>query len=86
MKKCFLWVAAAIMTCGLTFTACQVEDNPVPNGEWPGNPEDYWNKTSTTFDFEDGNAVFTATSRMSVEIQDNAAKGSKVLALRDLPG
>ena len=81
MKKNLLWTMAAFFVSGLAFTACQVEDNPVPNGEWPGNPEDYWNKTSTTFDFEDGNAVFTATSRMSVEIQDNAAKGSKVLAL-----
>ena len=30
MKKCFLWMAAAIMTCGLAFTACTVEDNPNP--------------------------------------------------------
>ena len=30
MKKNFLWMAAAIMTCGLAFTACTVEDNPNP--------------------------------------------------------
>lgn len=30
MKKTFLWMAAAIMTCGLAFTACTVEDNPNP--------------------------------------------------------
>ncbi len=30
MKKTFLWMAAAIMTCGLAFTACSVSDNPNP--------------------------------------------------------
>ena len=80
MKKNFMWTMAALFVSGLAFTACQVEDNPNPYPE-QGNVEDLWDKTSTSYDFEDGNAVFTATSRMSVAIQDNAAKGSKVLAL-----
>lgn len=80
MKKNLLWTMAAFFVGGLAFTACQVEDNPSPNPT-QGNIEDLWEKSSTSYDFEDGNAVFTATSRMSVEIQDNAAKGSKVLAL-----
>jgi hypothetical protein len=83
MKKNFLWTMAAFFVSGLAFTACQVEDNPNPNPV-AGDVEDLWNKTTTTYDFEDGeNTVFTATSRMSVEIQDNAEKGSKVLALKN---
>ncbi len=57
------------------------ETRPAINKETAGSVEDLWKKTTTSYDFEDGNAVFTATSRMSVEIQENAAKGSKVLAL-----
>ena len=34
MKKNLLWVAAAIVSCGLAFTACDVEDVPVaPSGD-----------------------------------------------------
>lgn len=76
MKKNLLWMAAAILTSGLAFTACSEDDAPVFH-----DPSDYWDKTSSIIDFEDGEAVFAATSRMSVEIQDNATKGSKVLAL-----
>ena len=79
MKKNFMWTMAALFVSGLAFTACQVEDNPNPYPE-QGNIEDLWDKTSTSYDFEDGNTVFTAASRMSVEIRDNAEKGSKVLA------
>lgn len=82
MKKNFMWTMAALFVSGLAFTACQVEDNPNPYPE-QGNVEDLWDKTSTSYDFEDGNTVFTAASRMSVEIQDNAEKGSKVLALKN---
>ena len=78
MKKNLLWMAAAILTSGLAFTACSEDDAPVYY-----EPSDYWAKTSSIIDFEDGEAVFAATSRMSVEIQDNAAKGSKVLALKN---
>lgn len=78
MKKNLLWMAAAILTSGLAFTACSEDDAPVYY-----EPSDYWAKTSSVIDFEDGEAVFAATSRMSVEIQDNAAKGSKVLALKN---
>lgn len=81
MKKNLLWMAAAIMTCGLAFTSCAENDLPV--GPAPIDPEANWNKETTVSDFEDGNAVFTATSRMSVEIQDNAEKESKVLALKN---
>ena len=82
MKKNFMWTMAALFVSGLAFTACQVVDNPNPYPE-QGNVEDLWDKTSTSYDFEDGNTVFTAASRMSVEIQDNAEKGSKVLALKN---
>ena len=78
MKKNLLWMVAAILTSGLAFTACSEDDAPVYY-----EPSDYWAKTSSIIDFEDGEAVFAATSRMSVEIQDNAAKGSKVLALKN---
>ena len=76
---------AAFFVGGLAFTACQVEDNPSPNPT-QGNIEDLWNKTSTIFDFEDGTTkLFKGgkTPRMSLEIQDNAAKGSKVLAFKN---
>ena len=77
MKKNLLWMAAAVMVSGFTFTSCAVDDLPVAPG-----PEDHWEKATTAFDFEEGdNTVFTATSRMSVAIQDNAENGSKVLAL-----
>ena len=79
MKKNLIWMAAAILTFGLSFSSCAVEDLPVAH-----DAEYYWEKTSSVYDFEDGeNTVFTATSRMSVEIQDNADKGSKVLALKN---
>lgn len=81
MKKNLLWMAAAILTSGLAFTACSTNDLPVE--PLPVDPEDNWKKETTVYDFEDGNAVFKATSRMSVEVQDNAAKGSKVLALKN---
>ena len=72
------------MTCGLAFTACAVDDNPNPDPTYPFDAEEYWNNKTTTYDFEDGETtVFKATSRMSVEIQDNAGKGSKVLALKN---
>ena len=83
MKKNLMWMMAAILTSGFTLTACSVDDNPAPNPLLPEDPSVLWEKTETSFDFEDGNEVFKATSRMSVEIQDNAAKGSKVLALKN---
>lgn len=85
MKKNFLWTMAAFFVSGLAFTACQVEDNPNPNPV-AGDVEDLWNKTSTIFDFEDGTTTLFKggkTPRMSLEIQDNAAKGSKVLAFKN---
>ena len=78
MKKNLLWMAAAVLASGFTFTACSEDDSPIYH-----DAEDYWEKTSSVIDFEDDEAFFTATSRMSVEIQDNAAKGSKVLALKN---
>ena len=84
MKKNFLWTLAALFVGGLALTSCEMADNPNPNPVLPEDPEELWDKTSTTFDFEDGeNTVLTATSRMSVEIQDNAEKGGKVLALKN---
>ena len=83
MKKNFLWTMAALFVGGLALTSCDVSDNPNPNPVLPLDQEELWDKSSTSFDFEDGNEVLKATSRMSVEIQDNAAKGSKVLALKN---
>ena len=81
MKKNLLWMAAAIMTTGLAFTACSEKDLPVEPA--PTEPQDTWNKETSVLDFEDGNTVFSATSRMSVAVEDNAAKESKVLALKN---
>ena len=81
MKKNLLWMAAAIMTCGLAFTACSQNDLPV--GPDPVGPDDNWSKTTNVLDFEDGKPVFQATSRMSVAVEDNAEKGSKVLVLKN---
>ena len=44
MKKNLLWMAAAIMTCGLAFTACSVEDLPLTLDEF----------TLVDYDFEQG--------------------------------
>ena len=81
MKKNLLWMAAAILTCGLAFTACAEKD--LPAGPAPVDPEDGWNKETSVIDFEDGTAVFNATSRMSAVVEDNAAKESKVLAFKN---
>jgi len=51
MKKNLLWMAAAVMTCGLSFTACTVEDNPNPK---PFGPEE---KELVNIDFETGTAA-----------------------------
>lgn len=84
MKKNLLWMAAAIVTCGLAFTACAEKDLPVePEPQGPVGPEDLWDKTTSSFDFEDGDALFAATSRMSAVVEDNAANGTKVLALKN---
>lgn len=56
MKKSILWMAVAILTCGLAFTACTVEDNPNPEplGKQPvvidfaSLVEKYANKTKMT--------------------------------------
>ena len=41
MKKYFVWVAAAIMTCGLAFTSCDVEDNPNPYPQGTPDPDEW---------------------------------------------
>lgn len=42
MKKNLLWMAAAILTCGLAFTACSTEDIPVSGSEGtPSNPNEW---------------------------------------------
>ena len=81
MKKNLMWMAAAILTSGLAFTACSTNDLPVE--PLPVGPEDNWNKETTVFDFEDGNAVFTEGKRLAPSVQDNADKESKVLQLKN---
>ena len=42
MKKNRMWMAAAILTCGLAFTACSTEDVPVSGSEeTPANPNEW---------------------------------------------
>ena len=84
MKKKLLWMAGAILTCGLVFTACAEKDLPVEPA--PVEPGDNWSKETSVFDFEDGKTTLFVggkTPRMSLEIQDNADKGSKVLAFKN---
>lgn len=75
MKKNFKWMYAAILTSGLFITSCDKTDSPVYF--------DPFERTTNVIDFEDGQTVFAATSRMSVEIQANDAKGSNVLAFKN---
>lgn len=42
MKKNLMWMAAAILTCGLAFTACSTEDIPVEGGEFPDQNPNEW--------------------------------------------
>ncbi|MBR1881212.1 MAG: hypothetical protein IJ804_10785 [Prevotella sp.] len=86
MKKNLIWTLAALFVGGLALTSCDVSDNPNPNPVLPSDPEELWEKTSNVFDFEDGTTTLFVggkTPRMSLEIQDNAAKGSKVLAFKN---
>lgn len=81
-----MWTMAALFVGGLALTGCSMEDNPNPTPILPEDPEELWDKTSSVFDFEDGTTTLFVggkTPRMSLEIQDNAAKGSKVLAFKN---
>jgi len=42
MKKNLMWMAAAILTCGLAFTACSTEDIPVEGGDFPEQNPNEW--------------------------------------------
>ncbi len=78
MKKNFLWMAAAIMTCGLAFTACAVDDNPNPDPTYPFDVEEYWNKTTSVMDFEDEDvSMFTNVNpnRMAITAAEDASMG-----------
>lgn len=61
MKKNFLWMSAAILTCGLTIASCSQMD-------YPTGPEDSWEKNSSTIDFEDGTTPFIADSRITAGV------------------
>lgn len=61
MKKNFLWMSAAILTCGLTITSCSKMD-------YPTGPEASWEKNTTTIDFEDGTTPFIADSRITTGV------------------
>lgn len=78
MKKNFLWMAAAIMTCGLAFTACAVDDNPNPDPTYPFDVEEYWNKTTSVIDFEDDVTPFIGDSRITVGVGTVEGWDSKV--------
>ena len=61
MKKSFLWMSAAILTCGLTIASCAKMD-------YPTGPEDSWEKNTSTIDFEDGTTPFIADSRITAGV------------------
>ena len=83
MKKNFLWMAAAIMTCGLAFTACAVDDNPNPDPTYPFDVEEYWNKTTSVLDFEDDVTPFIADSRITVGVGTVEGWDSKVATFKN---
>jgi hypothetical protein len=83
MKKNFLWMAAAIMTCGLAFTACAVDDNPNPDPTYPFDAEEYWNKTTSVIDFEDDVTPFIGDSRITVGVGTVEGWDSKVATFKN---
>lgn len=79
MKKNFLWMSAAILTCGLTIASCAKMDYPTgpePNPDLAVNEVDFNNEEL------DINEIFktAADTRMTVELVDDAEKG-KVASL-----
>lgn len=67
MKKNLLWMAAAIMTCGLAFTACSVEDLPLTLDEF----------TLVDYDFEKGEvADYFALVKAEAALVTPEAEGS----------
>ena len=77
MKKNLNWMFAAALFGGFALTACTPGDNAA--GAFEADPSPIVSEENV-FDFEDGVNPFTADSRMSTAIQENADKGSNVLA------
>ena len=77
MKKNFIWMFAAILTCGMAFTSCAKVD-------YPTGPEYYWEKTTNVIDFEDGTTPFTADSRITASVADDPTglNGTKVATFK----
>lgn len=72
MKKNFLWMFAAILTCGLTMVSCAAEDLPVDPADLP---------VVTTLDLEGEDALdaFVVSDRLVPSIVDDEDTGSKVI-------
>lgn len=71
MRKNFLWMAAAMMTCGLAFTACSIDDNPNPNPVLSGERE------LVNIDFETGEvADYWALAIAESQLVTPEAEGS----------
>lgn len=81
MKKNFIWMFAAALTCGMAFTSCANQDSPTP---W-NDPDSGWGNynytSSTVVNFEDeaSAAVFTP-NKLNYEIvtDETEENGTKV--------
>ena len=81
MKKNFIWMFAAALTCGMAFTSCANQDSPTP---W-NDPDSGWgnyNYTNTTvIDFEDEDLSkfeVADASKLAASVVEDEATGSKV--------
>ena len=71
MKKSFIWMCAAALTCGMAFTSCAKMD-------YPTGPEYYWTKDTKVLDFEDGDVsmfLIPDKNRIAITAVDDAAYG-----------
>lgn len=75
MKKNFIWMFAAILTCGMAFTSCSKVDYPTIPAEFE--------PTTTNFEDESAAAFTVPGTRMAIEIVDDATaeNGTKVAKL-----
>ena len=75
MKKSFIWMCAAALTCGMAFTSCAKMD-------YPTGPEYFWEKTANVIDFEDGTTPFTGDSRITVGVGTVSGWDSQVATFK----
>ena len=88
MKKTFLWMAAAIMTCGLAFTACTVEDNPNPYPMGEPEPEPVI-KELVNLNFETGEVAdywalaIEESKLVTPEAEGSTGRAATIVASKD---